>query len=336
MIYHDEQYNQLLHDIRHNGEKKPIYGHDDKYILSLFGRILNFDLSQAFPLLTGKKVFWRGVVEELLWFMAGDNNASNLIKKDIHIWDEWVYKRYLEWHKVLYGEGVPPKTQKSLIDEIKSGGEGADAIGILPGIYGEQWRFWRAPNGDKVDQLAWALWKLRNPSQRDRKHIVVSAWNPPYIYEMASYYSPVVLPPCHYAFQFNVANDKLSCMVNMRSCDAPLGLPFNIASYALLTHIMAALSGLHVGNLVMSLADVHIYSDQINGVEEQLSRPLIASPSLSVDPDAVKRNTFAKDPFINWSYEDFTIHNYAPHAKIGIPVTAVGGFDKDNDFQNNR
>ncbi len=239
---------------------------------SLFGRQMRFDLASGFPLLTTKRVHFKSVALELLWFLRGDTNVRWLQGRGVSIWDEW-----------------------------------ADADGELGPVYGKQWRSWAAPDGRSVDQIARVLDGLHaNPY--GRRH-VVSAWNPAEIEDMA-------LPPCHCLFQFFVApgaagRERLSCQLYQRSADVFLGVPFNIASYALLTHMVAQSLGLEPGEFVHTLGDAHLYRNHMEQARLQLTRAPLPAPRLTLAP---RRDLFAFD------YEDITLHGYAPHPPIKAPV----------------
>ncbi len=275
-----KQYLDLLQDILDNGIKK-----EDRTgvgTLSTFGQQLKFDLSKGFPIVTTKKVWFKGVVHELLWMISGNTNIKYLQDNNVHIWDQW-----------------------------------ADKDGSLGPVYGEQWRYWGGytqvtpSQGDHytyyirrtVDQLDDVIDQIKtNPNSR--RHLV-SAWNPADINEMK-------LPPCHYSYLFSVTNNKLSCMFNMRSVDTFLGLPFNITSYALLTHMIAQVCGLEVGTLVASLGDTHIYLNHIEQAKEQLKRTPYDLPQLKLNAEINNIDDF--------KYEDITLENYKCHATIKAPI----------------
>lgn len=235
--------------------------------LSVFGAQLRYDLAQGFPLITTKKVFTRGIVEELLWFLRGDTNAHNLMAKDVHIWDAW-----------------------------------ADEHGNLGPVYGAQWRSWPTGNGYHIDQIAGALDLLKNDP--DSRRNIVNSWNVAELDNMA-------LPPCHLMFQLYVADGRLSMQVYQRSADMFLGVPFNLASYALLTHMFAQQAGLQVGELIWTGGDCHIYTNHLGQVGEQLSRTPRPYPTLHLDK-ATSMFTFTP--------EHVHIDGYDPHPTIKAPV----------------
>lgn len=259
-------YLELLRDVMANGVEQ-----EDRTgtgTLSVFGRQIRCDLSQGFPLLTTKKVHFKSIAVELLWFLRGDTNVRWLQERGVSIWDEW-----------------------------------ADENGDLGPVYGKQWRRWEGPDGQLIDQLAGLVEQIKtNPASR--RHIV-SGWNPADVPNMA-------LPPCHTLYQFNVANGKLSCQLYQRSADLFLGVPFNIASYALLTMMMAQVCGLEPGEYIHTFGDAHIYSNHIDQVNEQLSRTPRALPQLKINPERMDLFTF--------EYEDFALENYDPHPRIAAPV----------------
>ncbi|WP_140984658.1 thymidylate synthase [Asticcacaulis tiandongensis] len=266
MSRHPEyQYLDLLRDIMDKGvERSDRTGTGTR---GLFGRQIRFDLSQGFPLLTTKKVHFKSIAVELLWFLRGDTNVKYLHDHKVSIWDEW-----------------------------------ADENGDLGPVYGKQWRSWAAPDGRQIDQMAQLIENLKtNPYSR--RHII-SAWNPSEIEDMA-------LPPCHCLFQFFVADGKLSCQLYQRSADIFLGVPFNIASYALLTHMVAQAAGLEVGDFVHSFGDVHLYLNHLEQAEIQLTRDPFAFPKLNIAP---------KSDLFGFDYADFAIENYQSHGALKAPV----------------
>ena len=266
MFDHPEyQYLNLVRDIMDNGVRR-----EDRTgtgTLGLFGRQIRFDLAKGFPLLTTKKVHFKSIAVELLWFLRGDTNVKYLHDNGVSIWDEW-----------------------------------ADENGDLGPVYGKQWRSWAAPDGRVIDQMQKLIDNLKaNPYSR--RH-VISAWNPAEVDDMA-------LPPCHCLFQFFVADGKLSCQLYQRSADIFLGVPFNIASYALLTHMVAQAVGLEVGDFVHSFGDVHLYLNHMEQATTQLTRSPMAFPTLKLAP---KTDLFAFD------YADLTVENYQSHGALKAPV----------------
>jgi len=235
---------------------------------SIFGYQMRFDLGEGFPVLTTKKLHLKSIIHELLWFLAGDTNIAYLKENGVSIWDEW-----------------------------------ADAEGNLGPVYGYQWRSWPAPDGRHIDQIANLLRDLRtNPHSR---RLVVSAWNPALIEEMA-------LPPCHCLFQFYVANGRLSCQLYQRSGDIFIGVPFNIASYALLTMMVAQVAGLKPGEFIHTLGDAHLYANHFDQAREQLMRTPKPLPKMWINPAI--RDLFA------FRYEDFRLEGYVADPNIKAPV----------------
>ena len=271
---------------------------------SVFGHQMRFDLSQGFPLLTTKKVFLKGIIHELLWFLNGDTNIKYLVDNGVHIWDNDAYRYYNE---LCVKEGVLPVTMEEF---LRAAQEGIDSpidgykFGDLNHVYGYQWRSWPRPNGEAIDQIQQAVELIKhNP---DSRRIIVSAWNVADVEKMA-------LPPCHTLFQFYVADGKLSCMLYQRSADTFLGVPFNIASYALLTMMMAQVCGLEAGEFVHTLGDTHLYLNHFEQVDEQLSRTPRALPKMRINPDVKS--------IFDFKYEDFELEGYDPYPTIKAPMS---------------
>jgi thymidylate synthase len=288
------QYHELMERVlREGSDKSDRTGTGTR---SVFGHQMRFDLAEGFPMITTKKLHLKSILHELIWFISGDTNIRYLCQNGVRIWDDWPFATY---SKSADYDGIDIK---EFAARIASDADFAAKWGDLGPVYGYQWRFWPGPNGP-VDQLRDVLEGIRrNPD--GRRHIV-SAWNPGYIDQMA-------LPPCHAFFQFYVADGKLSCQLYQRSADIFLGVPFNIASYALLLHMMAQDLGLQVGDFVHSLGDAHIYSNHTEQVRLQLSRDLRALPTLSLNP-SVKS-------LFDFRYEDVELVGYDPHPHIPAPV----------------
>lgn len=329
----EQQYLDLLKDILENGSDKPLFftpevleqyksrGQEPPHIRSVFGRIIRFDLSKGFPLLTTKKTFHRGIFTELLWFLSGDSNIKYLADNDVHIWDEWAWKRY---HKAAVAGEHEDMTQADFIAKIKAENKDSEFVkkwGDLITIYGRMWRRWPASDGREIDQLAWVIDGLKtNP---DRKSYVVSAWNPDFIYAMASAGNKNEVPPfCHTTFQFAVVNGKLNLALFQRSADSFLGVPFNIASYALLLLMVAQVTGLPVGEFVHFFGDVHIYSNHFDQVKEQLQREPRPFPALKLNPEVKNIDDF--------KLEDIILENYDPHPPLKAEIANIGGYDEKN------
>ncbi|MFH1827389.1 MAG: thymidylate synthase [bacterium] len=311
------QYLDLLKDIFKNGKDKKIWGNPGVKIRAVFGRQIRFDLGQGFPLLTTKKVFLRGIIQELIWLLKGSSNIKYLVDNDVHIWDEWGYKQYLD---LVKKEKVKNKlSMEEYINKVKTNAIFAKKYGELGSVYGVQWRSWPTSTKRTIDQLGWAINKLKDPKQRFRKHIMISAWNPEYIYEMAvSRETSVVLPPCHTIYQFNVIRDKLNLQLYQRSADVFLGVPFNIASYALLLLIVAKIVNLKPGDFVHTFGDIHIYNNHFQQVKEQIKRKPRPFPKIKI-------NSKVKN-IDNLKFEDFELIGYNPHPALKGEVTVVGGF----------
>lgn len=265
----EQQYLDLCRHILENGVEKT--DRTGTGTKSVFGYQMRFNLADGFPLLTTKRIAWHSVMHELLWFLRGDTNVKYLRENSVTIWDEW-----------------------------------APESGDLGPIYGKQWRSWSGPRWDiydgheRFDQIANVIELIRtNP---DSRRMIVNAWNVGEIDEMA-------LPPCHFAFQFYVANGKLSCQLYQRSGDVFLGIPFNIASYALLTHMMAHVTGLEVGEFVHTIGDAHIYSNHIDKVREQLTREPRSMPTLTIAE-------FTDGDIDSIGADDIILEGYDPHPKI--------------------
>ena len=297
-----KQYLDLLARIKNEGVvKTDRTGTGTK---SVFGHQMRFDLSQGFPLLTTKKVFLKGIIHELLWFLNGDTNIKYLVDNGVHIWDNDAYRHYNE---LCIKEGVLPVSMEEF---LRAAQEGIDSpiegykFGDLNHVYGYQWRSWPRPNGDAIDQIQQAVDLIKNSP--DSRRIIVSAWNVADVEKMA-------LPPCHTLFQFYVADGKLSCMLYQRSADTFLGVPFNIASYALLTMMMAQVCGLEAGEFVHTLGDTHLYLNHFEQVDEQLSRTPRALPKMHINPDVKS--------IFDFKYEDFELSDYDPYPTIKAPMS---------------
>ncbi len=325
------QYLDLLQDILDNGSNKELFftpevlqqykdrGVEPPYIRSVFGRQVRFDLSKGFPLLTTKKTFIRGIIEELLWFLKGDSNVKYLVDRDVHLWDEWAHKKY---HKYCL-ENCPEKdiSQEEFINKIKEEPKDSEFVkkwGDLVTIYGRMWRKWPASDGREIDQLGWVIDGLKD--KPFRKSYVVSAWNPDFIYAMASEKNKNEVPPfCHTTYQFAVTHgNKLNLGLYQRSADVFLGVPLNIASYALLLMMVAQTTGLEVGDFVHTFGDVHTYSNHVDQIKEQLSREPRTFPIMKLNPEIKDIDDF--------KYEDFTLEDYDPHPALKAEIANIGGY----------
>lgn len=290
-----KQYHDLMQHVLDHGVRK-----DDRTgtgTISVFGYQMRFDLSEGFPLITTKKLHIKSILHELLWFIQGDTNIRYLDQNGVRIWDDWPFAKFQKSDD-YNGETIKEFAQRVADDEAF-----AAKWGDLGPVYGYQWRNWPSPNGEAVDQLLDVIEQIKkNPDSR--RHIV-SAWNPGMIENMA-------LPPCHAFFQFYVADGKLSCQLYQRSADIFLGVPFNIASYAMLTHMIAQVCNLEVGDFVHTLGDAHIYINHIDQVNEQLSRDFRTLPKLAVNPEV--------NNILDFKFDDFAIEGYDPHPHIKAQV----------------
>jgi thymidylate synthase len=291
-----QTYHDYLRDILDHGTR-----HDDRTgtgTLRVFGRQLRFDLGEGFPLITTKRVWMKGVAVELCWFLSGGTNIRPLLEEGVSIWTDWPLKRYRE----ATGADI---TKQAFEDRIVTDEDFADEWGALGPVYGKQWRDFAGPDG-RVDQIAALVERIRrNPSSR--RHLV-SAWHPAEVDTMA-------LPPCHYAFQCFVDGEpgdgRLSLMWQQRSVDSFLGLPFNIASYALLTHMIAQQTDLTPHELIFTGGDCHIYSNHRGVVETQLQRTPRPLPALDLAP---------RPSIFDYTPSDVTVHGYDHHPALRAPI----------------
>ena len=312
----EEPYLQLIRDILEKGhEKSDRTGTGTK---SLFGYQMRFNLAEGFPLLTTKKVPFGLIKSELLWFLRGDTNIRFLLEHNNHIWDEWAFKNWVEsdeyhgpdmtnfglraqeddnFNKVYQDE------KKKFCQKIVEDQEFANKFGNLGDVYGAQWRHWQTRNGETIDQIKDVIETIKN--NPDSRRMIVTTCNPEDVPLSA-------LPHCHTLFQFYVNDGKLSCQLYQRSADVFLGVPFNIASYALLTHMIARETGLEVGEFVHTLGDAHIYLNHLDQVNEQLQRKPNDAPTLWLNPE--KKN------IMDFEMEDIKVKNYHSHSAIKAPV----------------
>ncbi|MEN2464884.1 thymidylate synthase [Ornithinibacillus sp. FSL M8-0202] len=316
MITGEQAYLDLCQHILTNGTKRDDRTKTGTY--SVFGHQMRFNLQEGFPLLTTKRVPFRLVASELLWFIKGDTNIRYLLENNNNIWNEWAFKKWVESDEYtgpdmtdfgnrsqvdpafneVYEEQMNYFKQKVLEDD-----QFAEKYGDLGSVYGKQWRAWKTSQNETIDQIKEVIEAIRtNPNSR--RHIV-SAWNPEEVPNMA-------LPPCHTLFQFYVADSKLSCQLYQRSADVFLGVPFNIASYALLTHLIAHETGLEVGEFVHTLGDAHIYGNHVEQVKLQLTREMKAMPKLKLNQE--------KASIFDFELSDFEIIGYEPHPTIKAPI----------------
>jgi len=306
------QYLDLLQEILDQGVEQTDKGTGAK-TYSLFGPQMRFNLEEGFPLLTTKRVYWKGVLHELYWFMSGQTNIKYLVDNNVHIWDDYPYKMYKEL--VVKGEEAE-MSKDEFIEKIASDEGFAKKYGELSHIYGEAWRKWPAPDGRTIDQLQWVIDELK--ADPDAHNALVNSWNPPYLYGMAKLGEAARFPICHNMYQFNIKNGRLSCHLYQRSADIFLGVPFNIASYALLTQIVAHLTGNKPGEFIHTFGDVHIYDNHIEAVKEQLEREPKDFPTVTIDPTVKKLDDF--------KVEHVTLENYEPHSSIKADLVVSGGY----------
>ena len=298
-----KQYLDLMRHIRDNGVRK-----EDRTgtgTLSIFGHQMRFDLREGFPLVTTKKVHLKSIIHELLWFIQGDTNIRYLVQNGVNIWNDWPFQSWLR--QMGQDEKFPMYTpewreqKKLFVERVKADEQFAAQYGELGPVYGHQWR-----NFEGVDQLTQIVEDIKtNP---DSRRLIVSAWNPKDIPVMAK----SGLPPCHTLFQFYVTEGRLSCQLYQRSADVLLGVPFNIASYALLTLMIAQVAGLKPGDFVHTFGDAHLYSNHMEQVEEQLSREPRSLPVMSINP--------AVTDLFSFKYDDFELKDYDPYPPISAPV----------------
>lgn len=305
---HDATYHALLEHILKTG----IFTGDrtNTGTKAVFGYQMRFDLSKGFPLLTTKKVAFSRIVSELLWFIAGDTKLKTLLDQNNHIWDEWPFKAYLKEINLPIPEPNSPEWKSQMTDftnRIQNDSEFAKKYGDLGPVYGYQWRSWPNPKGGSIDQLSEIIDQIKkSPTSR---RLIVTAWNPADIEEMAK----AGLPPCHCLFQFKVLGDKLHLHLYQRSCDTFLGVPFNIASYALLLMMVAQVTGHEPGEFVWTGGDVHIYSNHFDQSKEQLERDSKGpSPKVRLNPEI--KNIF------DFKKEDIELLDYDSHPGIKAPI----------------
>lgn len=324
------QYLNLLEEALSKGIKKVDRG-TDVVLYSLFGRQTRYDLSEGFPLLTTKKVYWKGVVQELYWFMSGQSNIKYLVDQNVHIWDDYPYKYYKrslrdkslkrslrsgDLKRAIDKGKIEPLTKDEFIKKIAEDSKFAKKWGELPRIYGEMWRRWPTRKQDKtVDQLKWIIQELKDDP--DAKNLIVNSWNPEYLYTMADYEDASLFPICHNMFQISQRNGKLSLQLYQRSADLFLGVPFNIASYALLTIVLAQVTGYEPGEFIHTFGDVHIYENHIEQVKEQLMRKPRPLPTVKINPSVKDIDDFKPDLV--------TLENYDPRPALKAELTVAGG-----------
>lgn len=281
-----KQYLDLCRHILKNGIKKEDRTGTGTY--SVFGYQMRFDLNEGFPLLTTKKVYLKAIIHELLWFISGSTNIKYLVDNDVRIWNEWPYEIFKK------SDAYKGETIEEFVKNIKEDDNFAKKWGNLGPVYGKQWR-----NFGGVDQLSDLIYQIKtNP---DSRRLIISAWNPAEVKDMA-------LPPCHSFMQFYVCNNKLSCQLYQRSADVFLGVPFNIASYALFTMMIANVCGLEYGDFIHTLGDAHIYTNHIEQINLQLTRDTRKLPRMIINKDVKS--------IFDFKYDDFKLEGYDPHPTI--------------------
>jgi len=321
MIKHQEyQYLDLVQEALDHGIRKVDRG-TDVVLYSLFGRQTRYDLSRGFPLLTTKRVYWKGVLHELYWFFKGETNIKYLVDNNVHIWDDYPYKYYLRGIK-NQESGIKKLTKDEFIEKIRIDSKFARRWGELPRIYGEMWRHWPTrKKGKTIDQLKWVMEEMKDDP--DAKNLIVTSWNPEYLYTMAEYKDASLFPICHNMYQISKRGDRLSLQLYQRSADLFLGVPFNIASYALLTIILAKIAGLEPGEFIHTFGDVHIYENHIEQVKEQLKRTPRPFPTIKINGEMRKLEDFTPDKII--------LENYNPYPPIKGELTVAGGLYEKNE-----
>ena len=316
MQHPEYEYLNMCRDVLENGNQKS--DRTGTGTLSVFGYQMRFDLQKGFPLLTTKRIPFRLVASELLWFVKGDTNIRYLLKQNNHIWNEWAFKNWVESDDYTgpdmkdFGlrsqkddsfKPIYEKEMNTFVERILSDDAFAKKYGELGPVYGKQWRAWETTQGEAIDQIKNLIDQIKtNP---DSRRLILSSWSPEFTPQMA-------LPPCHTLFQFYVHDGKLSCQLYQRSGDIFLGVPFNIASYALLTHLIAHECGLQVGEFVHTLGDAHIYNNHIEQIETQLTREPRPFPTLHINKD--------KHSLFDIEMEDISIEGYDPHPTIKAPI----------------
>ena len=301
------QYLDLLKEVLETGIKNVDRG-TGAVSYSHFGRQTRYDLSQGFPLLTTKKVYWKGVLHELYWFMAGMSNIKYLVDNNVHIWDDYPFNIYNQKNKKQL-------TKEDFVKKIAEDDAFAKKWGELPKIYGESWRRWPTRTDRTIDQLGWVIQELHDDP--DARNLIVNSWNPEYLYTMATHEDASRFPICHNMYQVSQKDGKLSLQLYQRSADLFLGVPFNIASYALLTIILAKITGYEPGEFVHTFGDAHIYENHIDQVKEQLSRKPKKFPTVTIDDGVMTLDAFRP--------EHVTLEGYDPYPTLKGELTVAGG-----------
>ncbi len=320
MSHPEQQYLDLGKDLIENGIYNKDLGSGD-VTYSFFGRQFRFEFEDGFPLLTTKRVYWKGVVTELLWFLRGDSNIRFLVQNNVHIWDDYPY--YIYNNKVKKGT-EPALTKDEFIAQILESEDFAKRHGELPRIYGELWRRWPTKTpGRTVDQIAWILKELKEDPYA--RNTCLTAWNPEYLYSMALPEEASRYPICHGFSQYSIKDGKLYGQLYQRSADLFLGVPFNIASYSLLVYVMAHLLGVKPGGFVHTFGDVHIYETHIEQMKEQMERDPRNFPKITIDPNLKSIDDL--------DFHHIILEGYEPHPPIKAEMAIVGGMvGRDDDL----
>ena len=311
----ENQYLEIGKEILRNGIKQVDRG-TGVTTFSLFGKKSEYDLSKDFPLLTTKKIYWNGVVQELYWFFSGQTNIKYLVDHNVHIWDDYPYKIYLEKAKSSKLK-VKSLTKDEFIEKIRTDNKFAKKWGELPRIYGEMWRAWPTKRkGKTIDQLQWVVDELE--ADPNAHNLIVNSWNPEYLYSMAEKEDASRFPICHNMYQISNRAGKLDLLLYQRSCDYFLGVPFNIASYALLALILAKVTGLKPGKFIHVYGDIHIYEYHIAQVRQELKRKPKPFPQVEIKGKIKKLNDLRPEMVV--------LKNYDPHPSIKAELTVAGGY----------
>ncbi|KKQ97663.1 MAG: thymidylate synthase [Candidatus Nealsonbacteria bacterium RIFCSPLOWO2_02_39_8] len=305
------QYLNLLQELIDKGFEQIDAGTGVK-TYSLFAKQFRFDLSDSFPLLTTKKVFWKGLLYELHWFIKGGKNIKYLVDNNVHIWDDYPYRIYRE----KIEKGIEKEmTKEEFIENIAKDNDFAEKHGNISHVYGDMWRHWPTKTDRTIDQLKWLIDTLRR--DKSAHNALVSVWNPEYLYEMALPGDACRFPICHNMFQVNQNSGKLSLQLYQRTCDVFLGVPFNIASYALLTLILAHITGNKPGEFIHTFGDIHYYENHLDAIKEQLQREPKPFPIVKIDPNLKEIDDFKP--------EMVELVGYESHTPIKASLTPVGG-----------
>jgi thymidylate synthase len=318
-IHPEQQYLDLGMDLVNNGIYNKDLGSGD-VTHSFFGRQFRFDFDDGFPLLTTKKVYWKGIVTELLWFLRGDSNIRFLVENNVHIWDDYPY--YIYNNKVKKGT-EPAMTKEEFITKILEDADFAKLHGELPKIYSEAWRRWPTKDPDRtIDQIAWILAELKEDPYA--RNCCLTAWNPEYLYSMAKPEEASKFPICHGFSQYSIKDGKLYGQLYQRTADLFLGVPFNTASYSLLVYIFAHLLGVEPGGFIHTFGDVHVYETHFDQMREQSTRDPRPFPRVRIDPSLTSIDDL--------DFHHIILEDYDPHPPIKAVMAMVGGMvGRDNE-----